>query len=88
MTKFRVIGVFPVSFWPDPFLIGLPDGEIQIGDEATLKRTSESYQGVVQRIEFHQPSPEKLSISISGALANEVREGDLIFIGSDEDKIC
>ncbi|MFD4444450.1 hypothetical protein ACFWPK_32205 [Nocardia sp. NPDC058519] len=84
-TRFRVVGVFPVSFWPDPFLIGIPDGEVNIGDEAQLCRANEApHHGIVKRVEFHRPTPDQLSISISGSLAKEVKEGDIILIG-DED---
>lgn len=79
MSKFHVIDIFPVSFRPDPFILGRVEGEFVVGQAVVLmKSDGRRYSGSIKAVEFHQPAPDQFSSVFSEDIWRNAEPGDII----------
>ncbi|MFQ6331608.1 hypothetical protein ACLMAL_36560 (plasmid) [Nocardia sp. CWNU-33] len=79
MSEFYVEDIFPVSFRPNPFVVGRAVGDFTVGQEVELqKKDGTTYRGVLEALDFHQPAPDKFSLVFSAEVSSRVEPGDVI----------
>ncbi|MFD6106258.1 hypothetical protein ACFWFQ_26755 [Nocardia salmonicida] len=79
MSEFRVTGIFPVSFRPDPFVVGHAVGDFDVGGAVELRRAGEVVaSGVLKAFEIYRSPRGKLSLTFSDEISQHVRVGDVI----------
>ncbi|MGW5920874.1 hypothetical protein ACWFPY_17965 [Nocardia fluminea] len=79
MSEFRVTGIFPVSFRPEPFVVGHAIGDFEVGNAVELRRAGEVIaHGVLRAFEFHRSPRGELSFTFSDEISQHVRLGDII----------
>ncbi|WP_433661094.1 hypothetical protein ACQPW1_02120 [Nocardia sp. CA-128927] len=80
MSEFYVEEIFPVSFRPNPFVVGRAVGDFAVGQEIELrKKDGTTYRGVLEALDFHRPGPEKFSLVFSAEVSSRVEPGDVIY---------
>ncbi|MFD3595340.1 hypothetical protein ACFWU5_21665 [Nocardia sp. NPDC058640] len=86
MSEFRVTGVFPVSYKPNPFVTGYAIGDFRQGDHVELRRGDEVIaHGTLQWIEFHRSSRGEYSFTFSDTISQLVQPGDVMHSTSTAD---
>ncbi|MEV4206648.1 hypothetical protein [Nocardia salmonicida] len=79
MSEFRVTGIFPVSFRPDPFVVGHAIGNFDVGGAVELRRAGEVIaRGVLRAFEIHRSPRGELSFTFSDEISRHVRVDDVI----------
>lgn len=79
MSEFRVTGVFPVSFRPDPFVVGHAIGDFDVGGAVELRRAGEVIaHGFLRAFEIHRSPKGESSLTFSDEISQHVRVGDVI----------
>lgn len=78
--------VFPVSFQPNPFTIGRPDGDLAIGQPVELrKKDGMRLRGTVESLDVHQPASGRFALAFSSEISAQVEPGDVIYsLSGDE----
>ncbi|MFD0366248.1 hypothetical protein ACFQZZ_32845 [Nocardia sp. GCM10030253] len=80
MSEFYVEAIFPVSFRPNPFVVGRAVGDFTVGQAVELRRKDGTiYRGVLEALDFHRPAPDKLSLVFSAEVSSQVEPGDVIY---------
>ncbi|MBH0776486.1 hypothetical protein [Nocardia bovistercoris] len=79
MAEFTIIDIFPVSFMPEPFIVGHIKGEMNVGEAVELRKSDGSrFTGAVKALDFHRSGPDRYSIVFSGEISPHAEKGDLI----------
>ncbi|MEU4709311.1 hypothetical protein AB0G00_23030 [Nocardia salmonicida] len=79
MSEFRVTGVFPVSFRPDPFVVGHAIGDFDVGGAVELRRAGEVIaHGFLRAFEIHRSPKGEFSLTFSDEISQHVRVDDVI----------
>ncbi|MFC9874196.1 hypothetical protein [Nocardia salmonicida] len=72
-------GIFPVSFRPDPFVVGHAVGSFDVGGAVELRRAGEVVaSGVLEAFEIHRSPRGELSLTFSNEISEHVRIDDVI----------
>ena len=79
MSEFYVEDTFPVSFRPNPFVVGRAVGDFTIGQRVELhKKDGTTYQGILEALDFHQSAPGKFSLVFSAEVSSRIEPGDVV----------
>lgn len=79
MAVFTIIEILPVSFMPEPFIVGQIRGEMNVGDAVELRKSDGSrFTGAVKALGFHRSGPNRHSMVFCGEISPHAEQGDLI----------
>ncbi|MGW0048320.1 hypothetical protein GV791_07510 [Nocardia cyriacigeorgica] len=77
--EFRVLGVYPVSFMPVPFVVGTPNWDMRVGEAVRLhKKNGAIFDGAIESFDFHRPTEDQISVVFSATVAKNAEPGGVI----------
>ncbi|MEV6658655.1 hypothetical protein [Nocardia fluminea] len=72
-------GIFPVSFRPDPFVVGRAIGNFEVGGAVELQRASKAIaHGVHRAFDIHRSPRGERSFTFSDEISQRVSVGNVI----------
>ncbi|MGW0328828.1 hypothetical protein [Nocardia sp. NPDC003183] len=72
-------GIFPVSFRPDPFVVGHAIGNFDVGGAVELRRAGKVIaRGVLRAFEIRRSPRGELSFAFSDEISQHVSVGDVV----------
>lgn len=80
MSEFHVEDIFPVSFRPNPFVVGRVVGDFAVGQRVVLRKPdSTTYWGVLEALDIHNRTPGSASFVFSAEISQRIEIGDVIY---------
>ncbi|WP_278260576.1 hypothetical protein [Nocardia sp. AG03] len=79
MDEFRVTAVFPVSYQPNPHVIGHLTGDFESGATVELRRSGQTItHGTLEHVGFHRSPTGEYSFTFCDRISADVQPGDVI----------
>ncbi|MET8778086.1 hypothetical protein AB0H49_08300 [Nocardia sp. NPDC050713] len=84
--EFEVLGVYPVSFMPVPFVVGTPSWDMCVGQSVRLrKKNGAIFDGTIESFDFHRPTEDQISVVFSAGISKNAEPGDVISLVQEVD---
>ncbi|WP_040840620.1 hypothetical protein [Nocardia brevicatena] len=80
MSEFHAEEIFPVSSFPNPYVVGRVVGDFAVGQRVVLrKEDNTTYRGVLEGLEIHMKIPGKGSFMFSAGISQRIEPGDVVY---------